>query len=484
NDLNYDTEESGVQFQIQDNPVVLAPITTNLLNAKSSLSVFTFTGATGDEATFSPDNQPTNVIVGDISRGTNLVAQTYADAFNARNWPTGALDSDSYYEFSITANSGYDFNISSIEVDHRRSGTGPISWVVRSSVDGYTADIDGFFSTPNEDTWFTNEEIDFGIIVQNETSVTVRLYAYNADGGLGTWTIDNLAIYGTIADIQAPSFTATYPQSDSARIDGFHLYANVDEPVSAYYLIKNTGDPIPTDPLDVINGIGGVLNDMITIDTQDSTYREIITGLTVALGYDIYWVLDDGTNPTIINATQNNIRTSDNDADVTAPGTQITSATIPATADSVAEAIDVFAFVINDDNVPTNLDGSPTNVSKIWIKNALATDWTSEIGGITLSGSTIGNIPIMDIRVSADSIVADIDPASLSVQDQGNETITMGVYLLSSGIADGASLQFEISQTDPNQVFETSFYGSQFTTPFAPATITSNVHTMDVSADR
>ena len=68
NDLNYDTEESGVQFQIQDNPLTLTPITTNLLNAKSSLSVFTFTGATGDEATFSPDNQPTNVVVGDMNR--------------------------------------------------------------------------------------------------------------------------------------------------------------------------------------------------------------------------------------------------------------------------------------------------------------------------------------------------------------------------------------------------------------------------------
>ncbi|MCK5103858.1 MAG: choice-of-anchor J domain-containing protein, partial [Cyclobacteriaceae bacterium] len=294
NDLNYDTEESGVQFQIQDNPLTLTPITTNLLNAKSSLSVFTFTGATGDEATFSPDNQPTNVIVGDISRGTNLVAQTYADAFNARNWPTGALDSDSYYEFSITANSGYDFNISSIEVDHRRSGTGPISWVVRSSVDGYTADIDGFFSTPNEDTWFTNEEIDFGIIVQNETSVTIRLYAYNAGGGLGTWTIDNLAIFGTVADIQTPSFTSTYPQYDSVSVDGFDLLVNTDEPVTAYYIAQ---DPLTAAPSEaqVIAGQNGAgspaeAKGSVSVTVADSTFNERVSGLGLLSVYDVYYV--------------------------------------------------------------------------------------------------------------------------------------------------------------------------------------------------
>jgi hypothetical protein len=80
-DLLYNTEENGVQFQVADNPLVLTPITTNLLNAKSGLSVYTFTGAAGDEPDFAPDSQPVNLTIGNISRGSDLVAQTFSRCF-------------------------------------------------------------------------------------------------------------------------------------------------------------------------------------------------------------------------------------------------------------------------------------------------------------------------------------------------------------------------------------------------------------------
>lgn len=306
------------------------------------------------------------------------------------------------------------------------------------------------------------------------TTYYFREYEYNCTGAIIKYKTD----VDNTTGAKTNSFTIGYPKSNSPRFDGFHVYANTAESLTAYYLIKNTGDPVPNGPSDVVGGIGGVSNSNIVIDTQGFTYTELITGLSSVSGFDIYWVLDNGSSPLVIDAIQNNVRTSDLGADVSAPVSQIASAIIPATTDLFSEAIDVFAFDIKD-NSPAGGDAGTTNVSKVWIRNPGATDWAAAISGITLSGNTLGTIPITDIRVYTDSIVADIDPDGLLVPDQGTETITMGVYLLSSGILDGTTLRFEISETNSYQVFETSVYGSQFATPFAASTITSSVHTID-----
>jgi hypothetical protein len=112
-------------------------------------------------------------------------------------------------------------------------------WVVRSSADNYTANIGGFFSTPAESVWFTNEEIPFGANVQDQSSVTIRLYAYNANSALGTWTIDNLYIFGTVRDNQAPEFTTGFPQYDSTAVDGFDLLVNLSEAATVYYVVQD-----------------------------------------------------------------------------------------------------------------------------------------------------------------------------------------------------------------------------------------------------
>jgi hypothetical protein len=244
-DLLYNTEENGVQFQVADNPLVLTPITTNLLNAKSGLSVYTFTGAAGDEPDFAPDSQPVNLTIGNISRGSDLVAQTFADAFNARNWNSTSSAADNYfYEFTVMADAGYDFAVSSIELDNRRSGTGPVFWEVRSSVDNFASNIGGIQSTPTEDIWYTNLEVNFGASVTDQTTVTIRIYAYLAGGGLGTWAIDNLYIFGTVRDIQAPEFTAGYPQSDSTAVDGFDLIVNLNEAATVHYVVQPDGGTV------------------------------------------------------------------------------------------------------------------------------------------------------------------------------------------------------------------------------------------------
>lgn len=485
-DLRYDTEELSVQFQVADNLLVLTPITTNLLNAKSGLSVYTFTGAAGDEPDFAPDSQPVNLTIGNISRGSDLVAQTFSDAFNARSWSQTSLPEDNYfYEFTISADAGYDFTISSIELDHRRSGTGPPLWVVRSSVDNYTANIGGFFSTPAESVWFTNEEIPFGTNVQDQSSVTIRLYAYNANSALGTWTIDNLYIFGTVRDSQAPEFTTGYPQSDSTAVDGFDLLVNLTETATVYYVVQDpalvTQIPSATQVVDGFNGDGVAAEaaDTITVTAATTDFYERVTGLISDNVYDVYYVLYDSTNYSPV-IPQTSIRTSDTDTDL-AVATQPTAPfEIPSTATDAGTAVNVFNFQVADAGTA---DGVPTHVTKLVFNagiNNTVIDWSTVIGGAALFNTTQGApVTISNVTVNTASLEIDINPGDLMIADASQDELALSIWLTNT-VPDNESIELAIGGNPHTNT--TSRIGSQFSNTLTA--LTSNIYTITVTAVR
>lgn len=483
-DLMYDTEEGGVQFQVDDGGGLA--IQTNILTAKNTFSVFTFTGANGDETSYPPDYQPMNVAIADIERGSNLLAQTFVDAFNARNWPLADSPQDEfYYEFTLTANSGYDFNLNSIEIDHRRSGTGPVIWEVRSSVDGFSTAIDGTFSTPLADTWYRNQEVDFSSLIQNENSVTIRIYAYIATGGLGTWTIDNLKLYGIANDIQAPSFTTGYPQYDSVAVDGFDLIINLDEAATVYYIAQDpdlvTAAP---DVNQVINGLNGdgiaaEAADTITVIANATDFYERVGGLTSDKRYDIYYVLYDSTNYSAV-IPQLNIPTSDTDTELlvaTQPGAPFE---IASTADNSGDSVAVFTFQISD--LGTD-DGVPTHITQLVFNaggNNTVSDWSTVIGGVRLYNVTQASpLSVSGFTINPASLVVNVDPGDFTIADGATEEITLSIWL-STMVTDNEDLEFTIGG-DPH-TNQTYSIGSQFNPVLT--TLTSNTYTIVVNADR
>jgi hypothetical protein len=487
-DLLYNTEENGVQFQVADNPLVLTPITTNLLNAKSGLSVYTFTGAAGDEPDFAPDSQPVNLTIGNISRGSDLVAQTFSDAFNARSWSQTSLPEDNYfYEFTISADAGYDFTISSIELDHRRSGTGPPLWVVRSSADNYTANIGGFFSTPAESVWFTNEEIPFGANVQDQSSVTIRLYAYNANSALGTWTIDNLYIFGTVRDNQAPEFTTGFPQYDSTAVDGFDLLVNLSEAATVYYVVQDPAvvltAPNTAQIIAGLNGDGLAADaaDTITVTSALNVFNERVTGLLSDKGYDVYYVLYDSTNYSPVIA-QTGIRTSDTNTILVAATQPAGPYDIPSTATDVADLVDVFNFQISDQ---ATADGAPTHVTQLvfYPGSNNEADWATVIGGVTLLNETEGMyVDISNISISpapTPSIIISIDPGNLTINNGETEELKLSI-LLTGTVTDNEQMEFMIGGNPHSNTTYT--IGSQFNSTLTA--LTSNVYTITVTVDR
>ena len=238
-DLTYDAQDA-FQFSISDDDGIVPDLLSEIIKSKVRYTIYTFTGNTGAETAAPPDFQPVNAIVSDITRQT-VLPDTRNNTFTANNWPSSTtVDLNSYFEFSISATVGNELNITSIEFDHRRRSNGPSSYEVRNSTDGFTTFSGGTISNTD---W--NRDVEIALSISGESTVTFRIYGFNASNSSRAWSVDNIEIFGQLSDVQPPSFTAGFPVTDSARVDGFHLQASVDEPVTAYYQIWATGDTGP-----------------------------------------------------------------------------------------------------------------------------------------------------------------------------------------------------------------------------------------------
>lgn len=123
--------------------------------------------------------------------------------FGEGGWPTATtIDTNMYLEFTLTPNIGYTLNLSSIDLNIRRSttgspsGSGPRTWALRSSLDGFASNITAQTLTTSAPTVTVN----LGGIYNNLMSpITFRLYGYDVfinSGGLNRFVFENITVRG------------------------------------------------------------------------------------------------------------------------------------------------------------------------------------------------------------------------------------------------------------------------------------------------
>jgi len=112
---------------------------------RGQILTFEFSALAGSEATAGSNSNDANLTTSTISRGAGLTASNNGGRFNATSWAltsiANAVSGDDYMEFTITPNGGFQFDVSSIFIQLQRSSTGPSAIALRSSVDGYTANL-------------------------------------------------------------------------------------------------------------------------------------------------------------------------------------------------------------------------------------------------------------------------------------------------------------------------------------------------------
>lgn len=147
-----------------------------------------------------------DISVSGIGRGSGITGTNANDRYTASGWNSTSFDAADYFEFVLTPNAGYSIKFNSFVYTGQTSGTGPTSFAVRSSLDGFTSDI----GTPNS----TGTTIDLSSpIYSNITSqITFRIYGWNASGSGGTFSINSFVFSGNVL-LASPTISTFTPTS-------------------------------------------------------------------------------------------------------------------------------------------------------------------------------------------------------------------------------------------------------------------------------
>ncbi len=113
------------------------------------------------------------------------------------SWNSPSFDGGAYIEIGITPQPGHKVTLSAFSFDLQASGTGPGTFVVRSSLDNFGGNLATGIITKNA---FGSHSAGLGGSFANLiTTVRFRVYAYGGTNVNGTLRFDNLTLSGLVA---------------------------------------------------------------------------------------------------------------------------------------------------------------------------------------------------------------------------------------------------------------------------------------------
>ncbi len=187
-------------------------------SAFAQLGVYEFTGAgTCPHQNTAVTTQPANASFSNFSN-VNVNCRTATDAFEFTAWnTTTTINLAEYNEFTITPAAGYGLNLTTLSFSHltdknNNSGSsGSTLWALRSSIDNYAANITtGTANTSTQSPVVTLPSGSFSGV----GAVTFRLYLIGAKDNTTSWSIDNVALDGSLVVLPA---NPAAPASDSPQ---------------------------------------------------------------------------------------------------------------------------------------------------------------------------------------------------------------------------------------------------------------------------
>jgi PKD repeat protein len=163
-----------------------------------------------------------------LSANSNQTAE-----FSFSDWPTGASNGETnfsnlsgalnplkYYEITVAPKPSSSMSLTGLKFKVNRSLTGPRTYAIRSSADGFANNLTTTI-TPNNSNLsvnpgnvffinndFSNPELGSTITLSGanftnkDVPVTFRIYAWNAEDNLGSFSIDDVSILGSTGIIE------------------------------------------------------------------------------------------------------------------------------------------------------------------------------------------------------------------------------------------------------------------------------------------
>ena len=164
----------------------------------------------GDETTEPSVFNNANISPANLAFGAGIIPQANANRFGGRSWfdrgntATGstlaeAIAGDNYIEFVVAPNPGFAFTATSLVFNWDASATGPKNIALRSSADGFSANLGQV--EPYSGAIVISNTINISGLVHVSTLTTFRVYAYGSGtAGFDTaYNFVNVQLNGTSA---------------------------------------------------------------------------------------------------------------------------------------------------------------------------------------------------------------------------------------------------------------------------------------------
>ncbi|MBO9699706.1 MAG: T9SS type A sorting domain-containing protein [Sporocytophaga sp.] len=169
---------------------------SSLVFSQTTLGLYQFTGNTCASPKFGVTTQPAYATFGNLT--TNLICNEAANKYLSSNWSmNNSGPSNTYVQFSLTANSETNLIISGIKYTRYRSATGPGAVILKYSTDGvnfsdYATTVDSVKTTSSR------KSLTKSIITEKGATLTFRLYGWLATDAAGQLSLDEIEVLGTI----------------------------------------------------------------------------------------------------------------------------------------------------------------------------------------------------------------------------------------------------------------------------------------------
>lgn len=253
-------------------------------------------GNAGTETTEPSVFNDPNISSANLTQGS-ITAATNANRFGGSAWSTGATSASAvtgndYIQFVVTPNSTCSVTPTSFVFSWQSSGTGPTNVALRSSFDGFAADI-GTQAVTGTITQYT---INITGIANYASALTFRLYGYGASAGTGTGGFDCSA---SVVNVQLNGTTScgggcTPPTTQSSALG----VTDVSCTSVTIDWTRGNGSEV------LITGIAGASSTTSPSNGTTYTGNSIFTaGTNVGGGYAIY--TGTGTSVTVTGLSGN-----------------------------------------------------------------------------------------------------------------------------------------------------------------------------------
>ncbi|MGB7159971.1 MAG: Ig-like domain-containing protein [Tepidisphaeraceae bacterium] len=399
--------------------------------------------------------------------GVGTSGTAAARAWGGNNWveasSAGAISADDTATFGLTVGAGKAVSFESINLEYRRSGTGPSSGQLQYSINGGTFTNAGALAYgSSSSSGATHDAIDLTGVAALQglaegTAVNFRFVNFGGTSAGGTWYVfdvgsdagvDDLTVNGTVTDVVATTNTSTaitsitpHPANagDTVTFEAsVNALSGSSTPTGTVAFITNngTGITLASGPL---SGSGTTANVSTTAVLPSGSYTDIVAVYTPSGLFGASTSSPNApltVNPSVISFTG---ATHDEDFDGLPTGGQASAG--PTTPIEIA-GLPGWAYAkaggtSSGNTLSYQVSNGASNTGAVF--NYGTTDDSDRALGLLASGTNFGRIGAIfsnDSGSAVDEITISFDAETWRAGDQTANTLAFEYKLAGAGISD------------------------------------------------